>query len=35
MIWSEVGAEYRRLFERVGAKAPLPVLAPSFAAVNA
>jgi len=35
MVWSEVGAQYRRLFERVGAAASVPAAAPSvFATLN-
>jgi glycosyltransferase involved in cell wall biosynthesis len=35
MVWSEVGAQYRRLFQRVGAAVSLPAAAPSpFAALN-
>ncbi len=35
MVWSEVGAEYRRLFERVGATVPVRALMPQLVAVNA
>jgi glycosyltransferase involved in cell wall biosynthesis len=35
MVWSEVGAEYRRLLERVGASIPMAALVPPMAAVNA
>jgi glycosyltransferase involved in cell wall biosynthesis len=35
MIWSEVGADYRRLFGRIQAGAWQPALDPTFAALNA
>jgi glycosyltransferase involved in cell wall biosynthesis len=35
MVWSKVGAEYRRLFERVGAAIPARALMPPLVAVNA
>jgi glycosyltransferase involved in cell wall biosynthesis len=37
MVWSTVGADYRRLFDRVGAAAPLAALGPplGMAALNA
>jgi glycosyltransferase involved in cell wall biosynthesis len=35
MVWSEVGAEYRRLFRRVGAGVRLPAALGPFAAANA
>ena len=35
MVWSEVGAEYRRLFRRVGAGIRVPAAAAPFAAANA
>jgi len=35
MVWSEVGAEYRRLFERIGAHAPVAAIASSLAAASA
>lgn len=34
MVWSEVGAEYRRLFKRVGANVPVAALASPLAAVS-
>jgi glycosyltransferase involved in cell wall biosynthesis len=35
MVWSEIGAQYRRLFERVGTGRSLPAAAPSiFTALN-
>lgn len=35
MVWSEVGAEYRRQFRRVGAGVRVPVVVSSLTAVNA
>jgi glycosyltransferase involved in cell wall biosynthesis len=35
MVWSEVGAEYRRLFRRVGAGIRVPAAVVPFAAANA
>ncbi len=35
MVWSEVGAEYRRLFERIGAAIPMQTRMPQLVAVNA
>jgi glycosyltransferase involved in cell wall biosynthesis len=35
MVWSEVGARYRRIFARVaGAPVPIPVMEPNYAAVG-
>ncbi len=35
MVWSQVGAEYRHLFERIGSPIPRSALLPQLVAVNA
>jgi hypothetical protein len=35
MVWSAVGADYRRLFGQVAADSRIPVRAPALLALNA